>query len=79
MVFNRHPENGFGLLEVIIASALIAVIGLGLATLITDMGKSQRLISERTEQKNYAQMVKASIQAPTVMSKTANTTPTGPN
>ena len=75
----RHPEAGFGLIEVIIASGLMMVVGLGIASMITNMGNDQRRIMEYTEQKNYSLVVRTATLNPVVLSKTAATAPTGPN
>jgi Tfp pilus assembly protein PilV len=76
---SRLSEAGFGMIEVIIASALMIVVGLGIASMITNMGNDQRRIMEYSEQKTYSLTLRTAALNPIVLSKTAATAPTGPN
>lgn len=68
----RSTQGGFGLVEVVIAAAIISVIALGISTLISDMFRMQRKANAVAAINQFRQTIISNIQNGDAWKATAN-------
>lgn len=66
--FTQHvySTRGFGLVEVMVASAIVSVIGLGIASVLVDMQKGQKHIQQLNSAVDLTQTINALLADPAV-------------